>query len=104
MSSFPQTLMGRIRTKSSIFYIFRRFRRAFIQSDSPAPSGAVRVRRLAQGHLDATSQEEPGIELATLRLPANPRPEPLPSVMALAGFVILTYRPATQGHAMIIPS
>ena len=31
---------------------------------------AVRVRRLAQGDLDA--QEEPGIELATFRLPANP--------------------------------
>ena len=33
-------------------------------------SGAVKLRCLAQGHLD--TQEEPGIELAPLRFPVNP--------------------------------
>ena len=35
-------------------------------------SGAGGVRCLAQGHLDTRRQEEPGIEVATFRLPANP--------------------------------
>ena len=35
-------------------------------------SGAVRVRRLAQGHLHTLARRGPGIEPATFRLPANP--------------------------------
>ena len=46
-------------------------RRCQPRKATTSPSGAVRVRCLAQGHLD-TREEEPEIEPGTFQLPANP--------------------------------
>ena len=65
-SGHPHTATG------SFIHTFTHRRRCQPRKATASPSGAVRVRRLAQGHLDTRLGEEPGIEPATLRLPADP--------------------------------
>ena len=55
-----------------LMHTFTHRRRCQLCKATASSLGAVKVRCIAQGHLDTIARGSPGFELATLRSPVNP--------------------------------